>query len=117
MLSSSKNELIRLIKRIRQYNDYERIINKKLTKLRNKLIIYFILVFLFSSFFLYYVSLFCIIYKFSQKYWFLGCLESFGADSLIALIICIFLALLRYISIKKHIKCTYIIVKIISSFL
>ena len=117
MLSSSKNELIRLIKRIRQYNDYERIINKKLTKLRNKLIIYFILVFLFSSFFLYYVSLFCIIYKFSQKYWFLGCLESFGADSLIALIICIFLALLRYISIKKHIKCSYIIVKIISSFL
>ena len=109
--------LLRLIRRTRQYNDFERFVNKKLMKLRNKLIIYFILVFLFSAFFLYYVGLFCTVYKFSQKYWFLGCLESFGMDSLIAIIICIFLALLRYISIKAHIKFLYILVKIVSSFL
>ena len=117
MLSSSKNELIAVVRRFRQYNDYERIVNNKLSKLRNKLIIYFILVFLFESFFLYYVAVFCAVYRFSQKYWFIGCLESFGVDFLKALFICILLALLRYISIKKHIKYLYIIVKIINSFL
>ena len=117
MLSSSKNELIRVLRGSSQYNDYERIVNNKLAKLRNKLIIYFILVFLLESFFLYYVIVFCAVYKFSQKYWFIGCLESFGVDFLVALIICAFLAILRVISIKNHIKCLYIIVKIISSFL
>ena len=117
IFSSSKNELMRIVKRNSQYYDYEKIVNTKLTKLKNKLIIYFIFVFLFESFFWYYVSVFCAVYMFSQKYWFLGCLESFGFDFLTALIICIILAFLRYISIKHRIKCLYILAKIISSFL
>ena len=117
MLSSSKDELMRVVRNNKQYNNYEIIVNNKLKKLGNKLIIYFILIFLLELFFLYYVTVFCIVYKFSQKYWFYGCLESFGMDSLVALIICIFLALFRYISIKNHIKSLYILSKIASSFL
>ena len=93
------------------------IINFKLAKLQKKLIIYFILVFLLESFFLYYVTAFCAVYRYSQKYWFRGCLESFGIDFLVAFIICIFLALFRYISIKVHIKCFYIMANIINTFL
>ena len=66
---------------------------------------------------MYYVTVFCAVYRNSQKYWFLGCLESFAIDSIVSLIICIFLALLRYISIKKKIKCFYILANIISTFL
>ena len=117
MLSSSKDELMRVVRNNKQYNNYEIIVNNKLKKLGNKLIIYIILIFLLELFFLYYVTVFCIVYKFSQKYWFYGCLESFGMDSLVTLIICIFLALFRYISIKNHIKCLYILSKIVSSFL
>ena len=117
MLSSSKSELMRVIKRNNQYKNYVNIIHIKLAKLRKKLIIYFILVFLLDSFFIYYVTAFCAVYRFSQKYWFFGCLESFGMDSLVSLITCIFLANLRYISIKKHIKCAYVVVNIISIFL
>ena len=117
MLSSSKSELMRVIKRNNQYKNYVNIIHIKLAKLRKKLIIYFILVFLLDSFFIYYVTTFCAVYRFSQKYWFFGCLESFGMDSLVSLITCIFLAHLRYISIKKHIKCAYVVVNIISIFL
>ena len=117
MLSSSKSELMRAIKRNNQYKNYVNIIHIKLAKLQKKLIIYFILVFLLESFFLYYVTTFCAVYRFSQKYWFLGCLESFGMDSFVSLITCIFLSLLRYISIKNHIKCAYIVVNIISVFL
>ena len=80
MLSSSRNELMRIIRKYRLQNNYENIINIKLKKLRIKLIIYFILVFLLESFFLYYVTIFCAIYRYSQKYWFYGCLESFGMD-------------------------------------
>ena len=117
MLSSSKNELMRVIKRNGRFQNYTDIINIKLTKLRNKLIVYFICVFLLESFFLYYVTVFCAVYRYSQKYWFIGCLESFAMDSFVALIICIFLALFRYISIISHIKCFYIVANIISTFL
>ena len=102
MLSSSKNELIRVIRRNEKFYNYANVIRIKLAKLRKKLIIYFILIFLLDSFSLYYVTVFCSVYRNSQKYWFLGCLESLGIDSLTALVVCIFLALFRYISIKRR---------------
>ena len=117
MLSTSKSELTNLIKEKQNYESYVHLIHLKLIKLRNKLIIYFILVYIFSLFFLYYVTAFCAVYRYSQKYWLYGFLESFGIDSLIAFFICIFLSLFRYISIKKHIKSLYIIANIINKFL
>ena len=117
MLSSSKSELDHVIKNKGKYNNYANIINNKLSKLSKKIAIYFILIYLLGTFFLYYVVVFCSVYRNSQKYWFLGCLESFGMDSLIGLISCIFLAFFRYISIKKHIKCFYILANILSTFL
>ena len=116
-LSSSKNELIKVISKKRKSNNYINIINIKLAKLRKKLIIYFILVFFLSLFFIYYITIFCAVYKYSQKYWFLGCLESFGIDFLVSLIINIFLALFRYISIKKNIKCLFVFANIINAFI
>ena len=117
MLSSSKNELMRVIRRNIKFINYANIIDIKLAKLKKKLIVYFFLLFLLSLFFLYYVTVFCAVYKYSQKYWILGCLESFGIDFIVALFSCIFLALLRYISIKNHIKCLYILANIINTFL
>ena len=117
LLSSSKNELINIIANNRKFYDYAKIVNIKISKLRKKIIIYFILVILFESFFLYYVTVFCAVYRYSQKYWFLGCLESFAMDFLFVFVICLFLALFRYISIKKHIKCLYIFIDIIGIFL
>ena len=117
MLSNSKGELIEVITKRRIYKDYLHLIKIKLDKLRRKLIIYFILVYILELFFLYFVTAFCAVYRNSKKFWFFGCLESFGMDSLVALIICIFLALFRFISIKKHIKCFYVLANIISTFL
>ena len=117
MLSSSRGELVRLIKQRRNFKNYLYFIQLKLSKLRKKLIIYFILVFLFALSFTYYVTAFCAVYKNSQMYWFYGCLESFGMDFIVALTICIFLALFRFISIKKRIKCLYILANIISTFI
>ena len=117
MLSNSKSELMQIIIERNSYKNYLNLIKIKLDKLRRKLIIYFILVHILELFFLYFVTAFCAVYRNSQKYWFFGCIESFGMDSLVALIICIMLALFRFISIKKRIKYFYVLANIISIFL
>ena len=117
MLSTSKNELLRLIIEKLKYKYYINLIQVKLDKLRKKLIIYYIIVFIFSCVFFYYVSSFCAVYRNSQKYWFLGCLESLAMDTGVSFIICIFLALFRYISIKRRIKYFYTLTNVISTFL
>ena len=117
MLSNSKSELMKIIREKSKNKDYLVLIDDKLRKLRNKLIVYFILVFSLGLIFTYYVSAFCAVYIYSQKYWFYGCLESFAMDSIVALIICIFLALMRFIALKNRIKYFYTIANIISIFL
>jgi len=117
MLSNSKGELMQIIIERNSYKNYLYLIKTKLNKLKRKLIIYFILVHILELFFLYFVTAFCAVYRNSQKYWFFGCIESFGMDSLVVLIICILLALFRFISIKKRIKCFFVLANIISTFL
>jgi len=117
MLSNSKSELMEIIIKNSLNNNYIYLIKNKLIKLRNKIIIYFILVFLLGFCFLYYVSAFCAVYIYSQKYWFLGCLESFAIDSIVAIVLCLFLSFFRFIAIKKRIKCLYILSNILSAFL
>ena len=117
MLSNSQSELMKITREKSKYKNYRDIINIKLSKLRKKLIVYFILVFSLGIFFIYYVASFCAVYRYSQKYLFIGCLESFGIDSVVGICICIVLALFRFISIKKKIKCFYILANIISMFL
>ena len=117
MLSNSKSELMQIIIERNSYKNFLYLIKIKLKKLKRKLIIYFILVHILELFFLYFVTAFCAVYRNSQKYWFFGCIESFGMDSIVALFICIMLALFRFISIKKRIKCFYVLANIISTFL
>ena len=117
MLSNSKSELKKIINEERNNKNYISLIDNKLRKLRIKLIFYFIFVFSLGLLFLYYVTSFCSVYRNSQKYWFMGCLESFGMDSVIAIGICIFLAIFRYIAIYRKIKCFYCFANFISNFL
>ena len=117
MLSTSKKELLKLIIDKLQDKSYLNLIHDKLIKLKKKLIAYYIIVFCLSFICLYYVTCFCAVYRNSQKYWFLGCLESLGIDTSVSLIGCIFLAFLRYVSIKKRIKYLFILYNIISNLL
>jgi hypothetical protein len=117
MLSNSKSELMQVIRENRKNNNYINLIDIKLKKLKRKLIIYFIFVFLLGLLFLYYVSAFCAVYIYSQKFWFLGCLESLAIDTIVCGVLCLLVAFLRYISIKKRIRVLYIISNIISTIL
>ena len=116
MLSNSKSEFITLIRERSKEKDYLILIDAKLKKLKIKLIFYFIIIFIIGILFLYYVSSFCAVYRFSQKYLFYGCLQSFAMDFVIAFFTCLILALLRFIAIRKRIKCFLILSDIIGTF-
>ena len=111
LLSNSENKLNKITKEYNKEKKYEEIINDNLKILRNKLIAYYILVFLFGLIFLYYVASFCAVYRYSQKYWFLGFLESYAINFIIAIIVCFFVSLFRYKSIQKKSKCFFIFSK------
>ena len=117
MLSNSKSELINTIKNRTYKINYLLQVNIVIKKLRNKLIIYYIFLFSLGTLFLYYVSAFCAVYRNSQKYWLIGCLESFVIDFISLIGLCIFPTLCRYISLKKRIKYLYTLAKIINIFL
>ena len=68
-------------------------------------------------FFLYYVSSFCAVERYSQKYWLYGCLESFAMDFVTAFVTSFFVSLFKYIGIKKKIKSLFILSNIIGTFL
>ena len=76
-------------------------------KLKNKILIFFILEFLLMIFFYYFVTAFCEVYKQSQISWlidsFISFLISFPVEFLMAFIICI----LYIISIKYRNKFMY----------
>ena len=117
MLSNSKSELKKIIREKRNDNNYISLIDMKLGKLRKKLIVYFIILFTLELSFTYYVTAFCSVYKNSQKYWFMGCLQSFGMDSAVAIMLFFLLAFFRYIAIYKRCKCFYCLANFISTFL
>ena len=119
ILSNSKSEFLKIIRHKKNVEEenYIILVKNKLKKLSCKLFIYFTFVFLLGLFFLYYVSSFCAVYKYSQKYWFIGCLESFAIDSLVSFIVCILLSTLRYIAIHKQIKCLYVFAYLINNIL
>ena len=117
MLSSSKKELLKIIKERTTKRKYLELVNIELKKLKKKLIIYFICIFVLGLFFLYYVTAFCAVYNNSQYYWFYGCLESLVMDLVTPFCVSIIFALLRYFALIRHNSCMYSTAAILSSFL
>ena len=117
MLSSSKNQLTKIIKERDGKKEYLYLMDKELRKLKYKLIIYFIVLFIFLIFFLYYVSAFCAVYQNSQLLWFYGCLESLAMDIATPFVVCIIFASCRFLALSKHLKFFYIMSYILNNIL
>ena len=117
ILTNSKNELINTIRNRTNKMEYLRQVNNKLKKLRNKLIIYYLLLIILGAIFIYYVSAFCAVYRKTQKYWLISCLETFVIDFLSLIVICTFLSIFRYASLKRRIKCLFSLSKFINMIL
>ena len=111
MLSSSKKQLLNIIKEREDKKEYLLAIEKELKKFRNKIIFYFIIIFILGLFFSYYVAAFCAVYQNSQSFWLIGCLESCALDFITPFLICIILSTLRYCGLNKRNKCVYNLAK------
>ena len=107
MLSTSKKELRKIIDEKQNKEEYLAAVDIVLKKLMNKLLWFYIIVFFLGLFFCYYCSAFCAVYPNSQKYWLIGSLISILFELATPFIICLFLAIYRYIGLKKRIKCLY----------
>ena len=114
MLSSSKAQLMKILKGKKSKKVYLRLMDKELKILHTKLIIYFICLYIFSLFFLYYVTAFCAVYQKSQFYWFYGCLESLAMDIATPFAFSIIFSLCRFLALSKHLKFFYILAKILN---
>ena len=117
ILTNNKGEIVNTIKNRKNKMEYLRQVNINLKKIRNKLIVYYIFLIILGTSFLYYVSAFCAVYRNTQKYWLIGCLETFILDFLSVFGICIFLSLFRYISLQRRIKCLFNVSRLINIFL
>ena len=107
LLSNSKKQFKDIIREKTIKKEYLEAMYSTLKKLRNKLIIYFICLFVFGIFFLYYVTSFCAVYQGSQYYWLYGCLESLVMDIITPFIFSLILTTLRFLGLYKHSKCLY----------
>ena len=107
ILSSSKRQLNKIIAERKDKKEYLEAVEKELKKFKKKIIWYFIIVFILTIFFSYYVAAFCAVYQNSQNFWLIGCLESSVLDFLTPFVICLILSSLRYIGLKKKSKCAY----------
>ena len=65
------------------------------------MIIYFIIVFLLTISFLYYITLFCSLYKSSQISWIKGVFISFFISNIVESILCVIITLLKKISFLR----------------
>ncbi len=108
ILSTSKKQLTKIINEVSEKQEYLDLLEKELKNLRNKLIIYFSIIFLLGTSFLYYCTAFCAVYTNSQMFWFYGCLESFAMDLSTPFLISLALATFRYMGLRKHMKCLYL---------
>ena len=96
MLSNSKKQLSIIINEKKEKNEYYNAFANELEKLKKKLMIYYIIVFVLGMVFCYYSAAFCAVYRNSQIYWLLGCVESSVLDLITPFVICLLLAGLRY---------------------
>jgi hypothetical protein len=110
-ISLSNKQIIRLTKE-KNAKKEEKILFDIIKSLKIKLIIFFILIFLFSIIFWYYVTAFCSVYINTQKHLITNTIISFGESMLYPFGICLITTILRKISLRYKIKFVFIISKI-----
>ena len=104
------------IKAVFKNNKDKSIMFDILKKVKNLLTIFFISLFLVSIFYWYFISAFCAVYNNTQGMYLIDCVLSFVFFSIDPFIIYALIALIRFIALKKKVKCLYSIGRIFPIF-
>ena len=92
---------------IKNENQYYKILSRIFPIIKKKIIIYNIISFIINIFCCYYLTIFCIIYKYSQKSLFLNYIIGIITSLVVSIILSLIISLLRKISIYKFKKQLY----------
>lgn len=84
-----------------------RLTNNAIKIIKKKIIIFYVIEFIFMVVFLYYLSCFCIVYHSTQVSWFLGGLTSFGISLAVCVGVSFGIAVLKTIGLKCKVECLY----------
>ena len=103
-LSNSKSKLKSILTKSKSIKEYNINCKKELKCLKIKLIFFFSIDFILYIFFWYYSSAFCAVYHNSQFFWVYGSLESITIGLILPFFLCLIVAFLRYIALKKQCK-------------
>ena len=110
-ISLSNKQIIELTKEKDPHKE-ERILYKLIKCLKIKLVFFFLLVYLFSGVFWYYVSAFCSVYINTQKHLMKNSILSFVESMIYPFGICLITTCLRIFSLRFKIKIIFLISKI-----
>ena len=103
-LSSSKNNFINLLDKIKNIKKYKKFVSKTILCLKIKLFFFFGISFILLLFFLYFNTAFCAVYPNNQIYWVYASLQSILINLILPFIFCFIASVMRYISIKHRFK-------------
>jgi uncharacterized protein YacL len=98
-----KSEIkIRKRNKIEDTATYNKKYLSRMTKVRNSHTVFFIIVFIFSLFYWYYVSLFCAVYQYSQVNWLVGTVISTVLGLIMPFILCLISVMFRLKGIENR---------------
>ena len=103
-LSNSKSNLKKILSKTKSIKEFDINSKKELRCLKIKLIFFFTIDIILYIFFWYYSSAFCAVYHNSQFFWVYGSLESITIGLILPFFLCLIVAFLRYIALKKQCK-------------
>ena len=109
---SLSNKQISTLKKEKNPIKEEKLLLEIIRCLKIKLIIFFVLIFLFTSIFWYYVCSFCAVYINTQKHLLTDTIISFTESMVYPFAYCLITACLRFLALKCKIKFLFIISKI-----
>ena len=109
---SLSNKQISTLKKEKNPIKEEKLLLEIIRCLKIKLIIFFVLIFLFTSIFWYYVCSFCAVYINTQKHLLKDTFISFTESMVYPFAYCLIIACLRFLALKCKIKFLFIISKI-----
>ena len=106
-ISSSKMRIKSLIKREKNPDRFRQESIEIIRNLRKKIIIFLIVNYILLFLYWYYVSAFCFCYKNTQVSWLIGGLITWGITLVFPFILCLFIAIFRYLGLKYKMESAF----------
>ena len=95
------------LKKLEEKDKLKELSNRKYKKFNIKIIIFYVLLIALNIFYIYYISIFCSVYKNTQQHLFKDSITSFATSMFYPFIFALFPTIFRMTGLKKEKKCLF----------